>query len=330
MQLAVREAEAGRFKEIKPEHLCMALLKFTEIREMRDPIIADELRLLTDALPKFGVESTAARRKLREALGKGGEREWTGQPTNSAETEAVFKAAAIAAKSSNITPLGLFTALMKSPSDIIARALLNKEIAALPTRPVPVVAVVLDKLLPGKGLLEKRGEDLVKKFVEGKLNKTPAYEMETKAVVSILCQSNRKSILLISNENAVMDGLSASLAAILADKNRAPALKSRRLLDVRESCSDSAPGNMSPLLTEASNKPEIILIIPRLKTGVLGAKAPMVQIIESHLERGALQFITTISPRDYENHLSANRIWKRNVQPVWFQSDLMKPIPTEL
>jgi hypothetical protein len=80
LQLAAREAIAGRHPEIEPEHLLIALLKFaeTDLKAMLQaggaPILTpmlDEQQTLRSVLDERIVDSKLFRRQLRSALGTG-------------------------------------------------------------------------------------------------------------------------------------------------------------------------------------------------------------------------------------------------------------------
>ena len=80
-QLAAREAVAGEFGEIEPEHFMMALLKFAELPvEQVENIAAGaeaakdlalEVGTVRERLESLSVETTKARRKLRGRVGRG-------------------------------------------------------------------------------------------------------------------------------------------------------------------------------------------------------------------------------------------------------------------
>ena len=82
MSLAANEAVAADFDEIRPEHVFMALLKYSELnpRQLRGILglgqamdaLAEELDEIKRILTEQGIDSTGLRREIRKKLGRGG------------------------------------------------------------------------------------------------------------------------------------------------------------------------------------------------------------------------------------------------------------------
>jgi hypothetical protein len=100
LQLAAREASMGSFAEIEPEHVLVALLKFSEVTDQElGGIVADERdRHILSAertsvqsiLLAHGVASAPARHALRVWMGEGGSPYVGGTIQRSSQTRAVF------------------------------------------------------------------------------------------------------------------------------------------------------------------------------------------------------------------------------------------------
>jgi ATP-dependent metalloprotease FtsH len=142
MQLAAREAVGGRFSKIEPEHLLLALLKFSEIDVAAlagagglEPLrpLRDEQNDLTRILKARDIDSTLLRRRLRSALGRGDRSPDESGIHRSDDARRVFSAAeALAAESEGERPVSCddFAAvLLGHPSPLVAR-LLGSEPAA--------------------------------------------------------------------------------------------------------------------------------------------------------------------------------------------------------
>ena len=195
-QLAAEEMAAGQFKEIEPEHFCMALLKFAELPaaavEADDEhaetakTIAADAELVREALQRCGIESTRARRKLRRQLGKGGTPHQEEKVHRSAASRALFEAAAAFVAESGgetLTPLHLLTALIQSPTPAIDQAVLGK----VPPPSAPAFLLLLDK----------HGKDLVKEASEGRLKADTTGKPRAKLCFRFCCKKNVRAFCLL-------------------------------------------------------------------------------------------------------------------------------------
>ncbi len=344
-KLAAREMAAGQFKEIEPEHFCMALLKFAELSaaavEADDEhaaiaqAIAADVESVRESLQKRGIESTRARRTLRVQLGKGATpHHHDGQVHRSAASRALFESAANLAQVSGcdaVTPLHLLAALVRSPTPAIAQAVFERAAASPQLVALPV--------------LDKHGKDLVKEASEGRLKADPAAEVASKAVLQILLQKERKSILLVSDEDDLAEGVAITIACTMAGKEPPTGLKGRRLIDI------AAPNRRNPrkgirlhseaeavelerlrqFLAEAASRPEIILLVPPLEVKSESAgRGQMASLLQEILVQGKAQFICRVPPKIFTEHLGKDAVWKRRTEAVWLEKDIAGSIPREL
>ncbi|MFH1113489.1 MAG: AAA family ATPase, partial [Pseudomonadota bacterium] len=132
--LAAAEAVASQYKEIEPEHLLIAVFRFSELDRSPDPKskrqrqFVDLLDLKT-ALMDMKLDATGLRRRLRQDMGMGGTPHLGGTIHRSRETKEIFTvAAAIASdeKAPYLTVLHLLKALLKEPTPRIARIVLDR------------------------------------------------------------------------------------------------------------------------------------------------------------------------------------------------------------
>lgn len=342
-RLAANEMAAGQFKEIEPEHFCMALLKFAELPSAAieadeehaeiAKTIAAEAELVREAVQKCGIESTPARRQLRGQLGKGGTPHQDGEIHRSAASRALFEAAAFVAESGGdtLTPLHLLTALVQSPTPAIEKAVLGK--APHPTAP------------PALLLLEEHGKDLVKEASEGRLRANSTAEASGKALIQILLQKERKSILLITDQDDLAEKVAIAIACSIAGKKPAPGLKGRRLIDIAASSRLNAPKGMAPslaeaaaelerlrrLLAEAASHQEIILLVPPVEVESKSlARDQWASLLRETLLEGNVQFICRVAPKMFTEHLRKDAVWKRQTEAVWLEKAAVGSIPREL
>jgi ATP-dependent Clp protease ATP-binding subunit ClpA len=136
LQLAAREAIAGRYSKIEPEHLLLALLKFSEIdveamagasgaRALKP--VRDEQQDVRQVLDERYVDSKLFRRRLRSALGRGDRPPDATGIHRSDDTKRVFGAAeALASESETDRPVScsdFASVLLDQPTPVVARLL---------------------------------------------------------------------------------------------------------------------------------------------------------------------------------------------------------------
>jgi len=127
MTLAAAEAVASQYKEIEPEHLLIAVFRFSEMDRSPDPKskrqrqFADLLDLKTTFMD-MKLDATELRLKLRQDMGLGGEPHLGGTIHRSAEAKRIFAVAESIARDAgaeSLTVLHLFEALLKEPTQRI-------------------------------------------------------------------------------------------------------------------------------------------------------------------------------------------------------------------
>ncbi len=321
----------------------MAVLKFAEMTvktheeageqaELAKAISSDAL-LVREALHKCAIEGTGARRKLRRQLGKG-DSPFKGETVHrSAASRALFKSAAalaVQSGSETLTPLHLLTALVQSPTPAIAQAVLGKT-------PHPPPAPLL--------LLEKHGQDLVKQAAEERIEVKPGLEAQSKAVLQVLQQKDRKSILLVSDSDDLVVDLAAALASALAAKDVPEGLKGRRLMDVSADSRPATPTRVPPssdedaaeleqmrrLLAEAAAHLEVILVVPAIDAHPKEAHGGQwTSFLQETLVQGRVQFICRVTPSVFTEHLRKDPVWRRQTQAIWLEKAAQGSVPREL
>jgi len=342
-RLAASEMAAGQFKEIEPEHFCMALLNFAEVSVQANEdggeqaelakAIAGDAHLVREALQKCGIESTSARRKLRKQLGKNGSPHQGKEVHRSAASRTLFESAVKLAQESGsetVTPLHLLTALVQSPTPAIAQAVLGR------AAPTPRAAA-----LP---LLEKHGQDLVKQAAEGKVQAKSGHDAQCKAVLQVLQQKDRKCILLVTDRDNVVVELASAIAIAIASQDSPERLRGKRMIDVSSSRPDAQKGKrispdeeaaelelMRQLLAEAASHQEIILIVPAVETEPQRARGgEWPYLLQETLEKGKIQFICRAKTSVFTEHLRKDTVWKQRTHAVWLEKAAQGSVPREL
>jgi len=346
-RLAAHEMAAGEFREIEPEHFCMALLKFAEVAAKEADgegaqveavkFVAGEAQLVREALSRCGIDSTSARRELRRLLGKGDTPHRGGKVHRSDSSRALFaSAAALATESGSdtVTPLHFLTALVQSPTPAIAQAVLGKAPGPAGTPgPTPLPA------------LEENGQDLVRQAAKKRFTVKPGLEAATRALIEALKQPHRKSILLASESDDLVVEIAGSLANALAAKDAPQVLRGKRFIDISASSRAASPLGMRPpaeveaaelermrrVFVEAAAHPEVLLLVPAVDTGPNDARGgPWTRLLRQTLAEGKAQWLCRVRPSVLAEQLRKDPLWKARAQAVWLHEVAQGSAPREL
>ncbi len=190
MQMAAQEALAARFREIEPEHLAMAVIKFAElpVHDATDgaggpnqlKMFLAEVAAIEQKLYELRLDGVSARRQLRQRMGAGDRTGDDREIHRSDASRTVFIDAVEIARhagSQALRPIHLFEALLASPTPLIAEVLRLRpapqkvaEAADLPRVSLDVLTVRL-RGLRQQLLAQVFGQDhAVHAFVEGLFN----------------------------------------------------------------------------------------------------------------------------------------------------------------
>jgi ATP-dependent Clp protease ATP-binding subunit ClpA len=332
MQFAAYEAIAGRFGEIEPEHMLMALLRFPELstEEMEKLVpgagikeIVKEIDAVCKELSRRVLESKRIRRELRAKMGRGNKPFSGGVVHRSVASRQIFDIAGKLADdmdSDAVTAKHILTALMRAPTRLIKQVLGDTVGAKVKER-------------RDTSLLNEYGKDLTKLAAEGNLPKTHNNDAGSKALVELLKQTNSRNIFLISDNDEVVKSIVFDTAFEIVADNSGSNLKTKRLFD----CSRLRPSNVKykekfkhfkKTVDEVISSSDIILFIP-----------PFDPSIDTHEDEFwsklmqntfGMQCICRISPKNYLKCIKPNLSWKRHVHLVWIQEEISNEIPTEL
>ena len=136
MNVAADEATGAEYPTIEPEHLFIAILKFSEFdardgaQELQSDdvgrLLLKELSIVDGMLKEASIDSTALRRSLRKKMGNGGVPYQGGTIHRSAETKRVFELAFRMSAEADLPGLGvpsLLIALLQEPTPRMAELL---------------------------------------------------------------------------------------------------------------------------------------------------------------------------------------------------------------
>jgi len=335
-QLAAREAMAGEFKEIEPEHVFVAVLKFAEM-----PLpglvnlgagadvattLAGDVKAVQEELRTWGVDGIRTRRELRALLDKGGNPFLGGIIHRSPQSREYFEAAAkVAAESQSdtLTVRHLLKALMTSPTPKMAQVVGGDVALKMPhLRKTPC--------------LDAMGKDLFKVDAQDACPAGGNRSAECKALLQALAREGRRSVLLVADSDEIVKSVVAEVARAITDKNAPDGLCGRRIVDITSmtgimSGDDEARRRGVHLLSEAASTREVILHLPAIDFAgdVKGLEACGV-FIKAQLKGGRVQCICRVAPSSYAFLAKSDRAWKQIAEIVYLQDKRAARLPQEL
>jgi ATP-dependent Clp protease ATP-binding subunit ClpA len=326
MHLATQEAGAAGFREIEPEHLLESILKLSELaaseigRIVPDDIAAKEVEsdaaFVRSELEERAIESTRARRALRQELGRGEAEYRGGRLRRSGATREIFEAAgklADRAGNSTLSASHLLKALLVSPTKSISRVM---RIPHEPGLNAPI----------GTPLLDKYGKVLRDVMVAAGV--TNELRAEYKALVQTLCLKSPRSVLLVSDNDHLVSSvvLACAHSAELANRK-----KSIVDLTSLESDRSELAQHLNQALIEARGRPGIILFLPAITDREKDNRGKeLAGLIRTSLSKGTIQCIFRVASVAYEKLIKKDVRWKRLAEIIWTREGNTAGIPLEL
>ena len=333
-QLACREAIAGRFAAIEPEHFCMALMKLAELPvaqiEKLSPNggrVAEELvhdaQALRKALSGLGVDSTQGRRKLRATLGKGDAAYDGGEMHRSERSRALFDEAARLADeagSEALTPSHLLAAIAANPTPAIREVVLASVKDAAHGAELP-------------GILTQWGTDLTALAARSELPEGAKRTLEAKSVLTALQSPTRKGVFLISDANAPVNEVMAALACAARKECAPTGIKRLRVVDLTRKPTPTIKGiqpeqMVQHVLAEASGIENLVLRIPDIQDKDRAAE--VLAMLKSASTTGCVIWVCRIDWATHRRHVERDAYWRRAATGIAVQHDIREGIPNEL
>ena len=333
-QLACREAIAGRFATIGPEHFCMALMKLAELPaaqiEKLSPNggkvgeeLAQDAQAVRRALAGLGVDSTQGRRKLRAALGRGNAAYDGGEMHRSEKSRALFDEAARLtdeAGSGVMTPSHLLEALTANPTPAIREVLLAGNPGA------PDAARLSD-------LLSRWGTDLTALAAKGELAERTSRVAEARSVLKAVQLPTRKGIFLVSDTVAPVKEVMESLACVARKGGAAPCARHLKVVDLTLKPAPAIPGcppeqTLQHLLTEVSRVENLVLRISDIQS-TREAKEVLAMLRAMSPASGP-SWVCRVGREAYTQHIRKDSYWRRAATAIAIQQEIRGGIPNEL
>jgi ATP-dependent Clp protease ATP-binding subunit ClpA len=334
-QLGRQEAIATDFDEITPNHFFAALLKFAELpteeiehivqgqNVARDVTI--DINAVRDSLIVHSINSNETHNKILSGIGKGNSK-FDGQIMHRSQAaKALFDFAfqlADEARCETLTPVHLLEAMLASPTEVMAQVL------SKPTAQLQILSIKTP-------ILDKYSRDLTYMAAEGKLEVTTEHTVETKACLQALsqAQANRKSVLMITNDELAVKQIVCKIAQVIAAKNCPGVLMSKRIMDITSfellNQQDIESNiQLNSLFAEAAKSQDIILFVPPIITFSQGNE--WISYFKTILTKHSIQYICQVTPEIYTKYIKRDGIWKRLVHTILVQLKSQEDIPSEL
>jgi ATP-dependent Clp protease ATP-binding subunit ClpA len=335
-EMAGREAVAGNFDEIAPEHFCLSLLKLSELpvdeagkidfnagpaREL-----ATEVRALRREIESRSIDSTEARRELRRRLGSGGKDFEGGDLHRSPESRRLFDATVRRlddAGGNTLEPVHLFIEIMEAPSAIIAEVFSS---AVGPSGTDVRMTPALDAFAADL-TSQARGNDLAD--VEGR-------DAECQAVLSDLARPDGGCIFLITDSDPAARAVVQAVAHGAGNSEAPKGVGGIRIMDATAlvpygSNSTDTIDQLREGLREASEASGVVVVLPAIQApNPEGGSDPWADLVATVVTRGSPRCIGRFTQDAWDLWVDLDPAWKQRGQVVWVQEEAAGDIPWEL
>jgi len=328
MQLAAREAIAAGFGEVRSEHVFNALLKCSELQEeqmgslgadgsVREALVSD-IAELRDELDGRSIDSKAARRTIRQKLGKGGVPFDGGQIHRTDECRKLFDVAARLADEEGeevLSPSHILEALLDTPPDLVAEVLDGIDTSKTKKSKTPT--------------LDAHAISIINAQPESELPATTDRKGELTALTRALVDPKRCCVFAVSELPGVVRALLLSIV-----RGNAGIEIPRALRRVRVMVLDSASGTFGDMaltqkiITELECDRRCVLLV----TIRDGAADPSKWLngLKNMVAQGHCRCVCDVSPKCFEEVLHSSTEWKRVANIMRFSERNTADIPDEL
>ena len=337
-QLAAKEAIAGNFAEIDPDHFFLALLKFSGLptsdldhltpadRASSKP--SDEVKFLNDVFARHGINSTTVRRALRSHKGRGSH-PFTGRKVHRSEAARKLfeKAVTLLIEDGGqlLTTKQLFEAILLAPTPLIAQFLpeaMGPEIVVKQTAP----------------LLSRHGIDAASDDQRQKNSDFSNRKAEAIALMQMLKQPHRPCVFLVNKDDSIIQTVVRTAACLMAEASCPQELKGNKIMDVSSivpmGVAFTAPfliADMKQLFTEAAAAKHVILSgLPFASFKREAWPDELSEALEKLIQTSGVRCIIGVSPKEYDEWVKKDPSWKKLSEAIWIRDKVMREIPTEI
>ena len=362
--IAELEATAANYSETTAWHFVIACFKLCDLdieeflrsapedaQSKREEMMRDAGALKELVWRRSCDDVTILRRRLRKALGKGGEQKVGGPLHRTAAARAVFDSAASVAQRRNdkLRPVDLFDALLEwiaqAPhegrlaefaGDLLVRIQRPPKSEGEPRQPNDAGHKAVKGVAPArkeqKSALAIFGRDVTELARQGKLEPVIGRKDEILQVARILSQKRKSNPVLVGEPGVGKTGIVEGLAQRIASSECPAFLRNARIAEI------SMPAllagaqyrgqfeeRLQAVIKEAEHhQPEVILFIDEIHTlvgtGAGGGSAmDAANILKPALARGSIKLIGATTTAEYRRDIEKDPALERRFQAVWVE-----------
>jgi len=361
--IAEIEASAAGFQSILPNHFWIGCCKGCDLdlakflREAKPEIkeqerqIAEDFKVVRDALAEAKAKPSALRRALRARLGKNGEP--TPRPVHRhPDLRGAFASGKHLSEiaGGSVKPVHVLYSLLQNPDPIFDECLVSiggdrKALAeALETCVLaegfsPAVHKV--RAIPAddgaqrerqaepkkKALLSQFGRDLNRLARDGKLAPLIGRKPEMLKIAQALLQSRKNNVILVGEPGVGKTGIVEGLAQRIVQGKVPEELKSTRIVELSLALLVAGTKyrgefeeRMQAVIKEASADPNIVLFLDEIHTlmgaGRAGGSMDAANILKPALARGDIRVIGATTVTEYRLHIEKDAALERRFQKI--------------
>ena len=360
--LAEFEATAAHYPETTAWHFVIACFKLCDLdveeflrhapeeaQNKREEIVGDA-KGLKEQVSRTCDAVTMARRRLRQALGKGGQERADEPLHRTAAARAVFDRAANLAhfRNDKLRPVDLFDALLEwmaqAPhegklaefaGDMLLKIQHPPESEGEPRRPDDDGHKAVKGIAPAKkqqkSALAFFGRDITELARRGKLEPVIGRKDEILRVARIFSQKRKANPVLVGEPGVGKTGIVEGLAQRIASGECPEFLRDARIVEISMSALIAGTKyrgefeeRLQAVIKEAEQQPEVILFIDEIHTLVGtgaggGSTMDAANILKPALARGSIRLIGATTTAEYRRDIERDPALERRFQAVWVE-----------
>ena len=317
MELAARETLASKFKEIEPDHLFMALLKFSELPPPQSTELSNtqkssiqemisDMNTLSKEITARSIDSTKIRREIRSTAGEGNFNHSGGVIHRSEQSRKIFEQAVTFAANNGdgtLYPIHLFAALLNSPT--------------------PAMLKVMGKYQPPARIqkmetprLDADGQDLSKVLNNEAI--MPNQAAYSKVLLSVLSLKNISCIFFVSENDEYVRSISIAAALKFISGDSPPNLEGKRIIDISQSKKFITHRMewIKQIFDEVLKAQDIILLLPPITYEFYDVSGWLMSL-QLYLAPMKVQIICRISSEICKDYIQNSASWKKISHIIW-------------
>jgi ATP-dependent Clp protease ATP-binding subunit ClpC len=354
------EAANAAYSEILPAHFLMAIatvcdMPVDKLFERGDAqfagsraVIEAEFFEIGIAVKCAGIDPVRFRRRLRGAIGKGGQRPPDGVLHRSQESRRFFSRAerlAVESGARTVRPIHLTWALAETGNPVWSPVLEHYHVTPEALLTAVLQAAGISPVRPNRQaddeeergleisqsltpMLDTFGRDITQLARDGKLTPTIGREKEILKLGQILLQHARNNAILVGDSGVGKTCVAEGLAQRIVRGNVIPEFRNIRIVEI--SMGDLVAGTkyrgdfenrIKAVLQEAAD-PNVVLFIDEIHTIVSAGKSSgedAANLLKPALGRGEIRCIGATTTMEYRKYIQQDPAIQRRFEAVWIE-----------